>query len=252
MAPKGFFQHGIETTDRDTVLVMAEHFLTIVLTILFIFVELCEGQICKYHHLHADCYYRIDGICLSHITVTINQCDDPVTLDLSISCKNPSVDWKGTFSREVDRRMVSGFDQEVFITVQQGYTAAKKYRVNLDFISEKIGKVDFMDETVDLITDGCTTLNGASKVAVGVLVPLLVLAIAALVVIIIIRRRQLKKQRLTQTMLVNNLESPPSPSDPPETERTSESSTSNGAINGDTVVFSQLPRMQVANENPTC
>ncbi|XP_060082852.1 uncharacterized protein LOC132562142 [Ylistrum balloti] len=223
-------------------------------------VQVCQGQICKYHHLHADCYYRIDGICLSHITVDINQCDDPISLNIAIECKNPAVDWKRTFDREVERKPVDGFDQEVFITVQQGYTDARKYRVNIDFISEKEGRVDFMDEKLNLITENCATLNNAAKVAVGVLVPLLALSVVALVVIIIIRKRQLKKQRLTQTMLVNNLESPglseaPAQSDRSEPEGTDtahESSSENRLRSGEAVVFSQLPRTQVVNENPTC
>ncbi|OWF45228.1 uncharacterized protein LOC110457303 [Mizuhopecten yessoensis] len=224
--------------------------------ILSTLLQFCQGQICKYHHLHADCYYRIDGICLSHITVDINQCDDPISLDLSIDCKNPAVDWKETFSMEVERRMVGGFDKEVFITVQQGYTDNKKYRVNIDFISERLGKVHFMDEKLDLITEGCTTLNGAAKVAVGVLVPLLVLAIVALVVIIIIRRRQRRKQQLTQAMLVNNLEGAGSLEPPVQLDSTDatqdSSSSSNTYTNGEAVVFSQLPQTLVVNENPTC
>ncbi|XP_033760148.1 uncharacterized protein LOC117342204 [Pecten maximus] len=237
---------------------MADNFLIAVISIFLILIEFCQGQICKYHHLHADCYYRIDGICLSHITVDINQCDDPISINLSITCKNPAVDWKASFSREVDRRMVGGFDQEVFITVQQGFTDNKKYRINIDFISEKTGRVHFMDEKLALITEGCATLNDAAKVAVGVLIPLLVLSIVALVVIIVIRKRQLRKQQLTQTMLVNNLEVP-CPSDLPgqldrseETDASQESSSSRSVINGDAVVFSQLPRTQIVNENPTC
>lgn len=218
-------------------------------------IHVCDGQICKFHHLNADCHYRIDGFCLAHITVTVNQCDDPISLTLLIECQNPAVHWTAVYEKLYERRIVDGFDAKVFVIVNQGYTEANKYHIDIDFISEMDGKKHFMDEDLNLITEGCVTLNDPAKVAVGILVPLVILATVALVVVIMIRRRQLKNARLNETMLVDNLETAdrsvaPVANTNEDTDTTQASPSSDSTDRDDTVVFSQIS--DTHTENPTC
>ena len=44
-----------------------------------------QNEVCMFYHLDASCRYRIDGVSLSAIKVSVDQCSDPIKVKFDIT-----------------------------------------------------------------------------------------------------------------------------------------------------------------------
>lgn len=187
-----------------------------VLSVLCVFVK-GQNEVCKFYGLEAQCRYRIDGICLSAITATIDQCTDPLQVKFTVSCeRNPVVRFSHTFTGEDSIVTVRGFYQDVSLRVRLRMKKSDLLNVEADFIVYNLPDTDFINDDVKLraLEEVCGSLNEAGKIAIGVMAGLFVIAGILLIVLLWIRRqRNIQKANQSRTVLVNEQErTDPNPS----------------------------------------
>lgn len=178
------------------------------ITLLWMFICGAYGQyeICSFYGLHADCWYRIDGISLSQIQVSIEQCSDPIQVTFTITNGRPAV--KETFVFTSDDTLVSlPFSVQTQMRVRITHKSDNVVNIEADFFVYGLGKADFLNDDVKLwgISEQCPGLNTAGKIAVGVMTTLAAVAVILIIVVLCIRRERLRKMaQYTENQLINN------------------------------------------------
>lgn len=169
-----------------------------------------QNEVCAFYHLNASCRYRIDGICLSEITVTIDQCTDPIQVKFTITCeRDPVVRFSHTFSAPDTLVAVHGFYKDVKLRVRLRWKKNEILNVEADFKVYGLPDTDFMNEDVKIhsLEEACGSLNEAGKIAIGVMAGLFVIAGILLIVLLVIRRqRKLLTATQSRSALVNEPE----------------------------------------------
>lgn len=180
--------------------------------LLFVYVE-GQGEICTFYHLEANCRYRIDGICLSEITASIDQCSDPIKVKFTISCeRDPVVRFSHTFTTPDTIVSVVGFYTDVKLRVRLRMKEGGILNVEADVMAYGQSHTDLMNDDVKLhsLEEACGSLNEAGKIAIGVMAGLFVIAGIMLVVLLVIRRqRNILKAGQSRSTLVNEPETTP-------------------------------------------
>lgn len=171
-----------------------------------------QNEICAFYHLDANCRYRIDGICLSEITVSIDQCTEPLQVKFTITCaRDPVVRFSHTFSAPDTLVAVHGFYKDVKLRVRLKMKKDDVLNVEADFKVYGLPDTDFMNDDVKIhsLEEACGSLNEAGKIAIGVMAGLFMIAGVLLVILLVIRRqRRILKATRSRSALVNEPELP--------------------------------------------
>lgn len=175
-------------------------------SVLFAFVK-GQNEVCKFYHQEANCRYKIDGICLSEITASIDQCTDPIQVKFTITCeRNPVVRFSHTFSAADTLVTVRGFYQDVRLRVKLRMKESDLLNVEADLLVYELPDTDLINDDIKIhsLEEACGSLNNAGKIAIGVMAGLFVIAGILLVVLLWIRRqRRIQKATQTRSVLVN-------------------------------------------------
>lgn len=166
-----------------------------------------HGVICLFYKLQTDCNYPVDGVSMSRIQATINECNDPPDITFLITSESPQISWSRTFTGAIDSKEIVGYYLKIYLQVRQGYSSAtKQYSIQTTILSDKLKSVEIMNSVITLHGDGCPLLNEKATIAVAILGTLIGLALIALIVVLIVRRRRRRVPDVSTAGLVENAE----------------------------------------------
>ncbi|XP_064639674.1 uncharacterized protein LOC135495156 [Lineus longissimus] len=163
---------------------------------------------CEFHDYLSSCHLIIGGRFPSQITATINHCNDPVDVSISVMSDVHRISWSHTFGNHHESQEVNGFRRNVRLNVFL-YQEKQKHSVDIKavFDIDEVSDPFFLNSTVHISkATSCGILNGAAGLTTLVIFIVIILCLFIVVPSIIwYKRRQHIRMR---NALVEHMEPP--------------------------------------------
>ncbi|KAH3797673.1 transcription initiation factor TFIID subunit 1-like [Dreissena polymorpha] len=157
------------------------------------------SEVCKIQDgLQGECRYRIDHVNLDVIWVKIDPCSDPVAVTFTITNDKTYMDLSHTFKGSQIIRL-HGYSERIFLHVTMGETFSGTFRLEADIERYDGTNTDFIYQDFDLQVASEQCFNIASKIAIGIMSVLFLVAIAMGIVLLVLWRRKRKAENCAGT-----------------------------------------------------